>query len=354
MSNANAMSPETLRAKYGDTKVGVVPAESVPLGAGLPGLLRDLHRNLDFLPRWQMETDPSYLQPIPYVLVMNERGEYLATWRKQGDDRLVGMISLGIGGHMDEGEHDIQETLYRELNEELILNGMDERPLCEFMGIIREEKNPVDRVHLGLVYRVLVSDNATVRETDVLEGAWLTPERIQSLHSKLESWGQICFDRNYLIQPMGHRLLTTKILKTYERKNSDYGNSFAETHKLFGAVAGLTRIHDKLNRIAQLSSGKEQKVLDEKLMDTVLDGATYCLMEIEQMTGKNLWDIAAANLADSWPIPFPAEKYIAYLMNDMLNADEAVLKNLGSPEYFLSCVFNDLIHYAARIAGGRL
>ena len=125
MSNANAMNPEALRAKYGDTKVGVVPAESVSLNAGLSGLLRDLHRNLDFLPRWQMETDPSYLQPIPYVLVMNERGEYLATWRKQGDDRLVGMISLGIGGHMDEGEHDIQETLYRELNEELILNGMD-------------------------------------------------------------------------------------------------------------------------------------------------------------------------------------------------------------------------------------
>ena len=37
MSNANAMSPETLRAKYGDTKVGVVPAESVPWAPACPG-----------------------------------------------------------------------------------------------------------------------------------------------------------------------------------------------------------------------------------------------------------------------------------------------------------------------------
>ena len=45
---SNAMNPETLRAKYGDTKVGVVPAESVSLNAGLSGLLRSAPREKVF------------------------------------------------------------------------------------------------------------------------------------------------------------------------------------------------------------------------------------------------------------------------------------------------------------------
>lgn len=65
----------------------------------------------------------------------------------------------------------------------------------------------------------------------------------------------------------------------YARKNSDYGDSFGESVKEFGAVAGIVRISDKFNRLKSLLlGGNPQKVSDESVMDTLTDMACYCIM----------------------------------------------------------------------------
>lgn len=67
--------------------------------------------------------------------------------------------------------------------------------------------------------------------------------------------------------------------KTYEAKNADYGDSVGDTYNKFGDVSFLTRITDKYNRILSLSDkGEWGEVKDEKLDDTILDLANYCVL----------------------------------------------------------------------------
>lgn len=67
--------------------------------------------------------------------------------------------------------------------------------------------------------------------------------------------------------------------KTYEAKNADYGDSVGDTYNKFGDVSFLTRITDKYNRILSLSDkGECGEVKDERLDDTILDLANYCVL----------------------------------------------------------------------------
>ncbi len=65
----------------------------------------------------------------------------------------------------------------------------------------------------------------------------------------------------------------------YERKNNDYGDSFAKLrNELPNAI--LVRIYDKYRRLKTLLEGKEQLVKDESIDDTLMDLANYCIMEL--------------------------------------------------------------------------
>ncbi len=76
-----------------------------------------------------------------------------------------------------------------------------------------------------------------------------------------------------------HRQVCSRLTKTYKDKNSDYGDSFVKVREEF-PNAILIRLSDKLNRLKTLYSGKEQMVQDESIVDTLLDLANYCIMEI--------------------------------------------------------------------------
>lgn len=72
-------------------------------------------------------------------------------------------------------------------------------------------------------------------------------------------------------------IITTDLLKTYIKKNHDYGNSFEQSLDKFGLVAGVVRIGDKMNRIESLIT-KKALVEDESIKDTLLDMANYCIL----------------------------------------------------------------------------
>lgn len=81
--------------------------------------------------------------------------------------------------------------------------------------------------------------------------------------------------------------ITSDMAETYERKNNDYSDSFGQSVREFGFVAGVIRISDKFNRLKSLLSGKEQKVNDESVQDTLLDMANYCIMlKMEMENGQ--------------------------------------------------------------------
>lgn len=74
----------------------------------------------------------------------------------------------------------------------------------------------------------------------------------------------------------------------YRAKNSDYGDSVSDTYNKFGDISFLVRISDKYNRLVSLTNNEQnQQVQDEKLEDTILDMANYCILWLIERQLKN-------------------------------------------------------------------
>lgn len=77
-----------------------------------------------------------------------------------------------------------------------------------------------------------------------------------------------------------HKTLCDQLNDIYSRKKADYGDSFAKVRKEV-PNAILVRLMDKMERITTLLlNGERLQVADEKVDDTLLDLANYCLMEV--------------------------------------------------------------------------
>ena len=72
--------------------------------------------------------------------------------------------------------------------------------------------------------------------------------------------------------------------QTYERKNHDYGESFAKLREAF-PNAVLVRLFDKYMRLRTLMSG-EQAQVNESIEDTLIDLANYAIMELVERRSK--------------------------------------------------------------------
>ena len=83
-----------------------------------------------------------------------------------------------------------------------------------------------------------------------------------------------------------HEQLCNQIHDIYIKKNHDYGDSFGQTYDKLGIISAITRISDKYNRLVSLGTGQEQMVQDEKIEDTLLDMANYCLMTVIEIQNQ--------------------------------------------------------------------
>ena len=81
--------------------------------------------------------------------------------------------------------------------------------------------------------------------------------------------------------------LLDQIKDTHEKKNHDYGNSFAKSMDEFGMPAAAIRLSDKLNRFKSLIKSEAQ-IKDESIEDTLLDMAAYAIMTVEYLKKKKL------------------------------------------------------------------
>src|SRR5450432_1186674 len=94
-----------------DELVLVIPACAVEKLGALTGLTTDVQRYrplltdaqlASFRPRSEVETDPSWLQLIPYVVLQHHGRIFHYTRGKSGgEQRLHAKRSIGIGGHIN-------------------------------------------------------------------------------------------------------------------------------------------------------------------------------------------------------------------------------------------------------------
>lgn len=77
--------------------------------------------------------------------------------------------------------------------------------------------------------------------------------------------------------------LTGEMAALYARKNKDYGDSFTEMCREWGAMYPMSRMQEKLRRATQILRSGEAQVTEEKVTDTLLDLANYALMTIMEL-----------------------------------------------------------------------
>jgi len=154
-----------------------------------------------FLPRAQAENDPAYKQIIPYVLLMfADKVLYYVRGKKAGEQRLVAKGSIGIGGHMNEGDESffaLDEVAYRagverEVNEEIKIDTKFEDRI---VALLNDDTTDVGRVHLGIVHVFkLAEPKVEKREAMITNLTFLTKDELVARRESLESWSQICVD----------------------------------------------------------------------------------------------------------------------------------------------------------------
>lgn len=194
------MNQEQLEAKYGDEEVLVLTKEDfADIQDGLTHsendeILEELLEESYFVFRKFAEYNPKYLQLIPYVLIQHEDTFFVVT-RTGGDERLIGKVSAGMGGHInpedeDDGEKVLTNNIERELKEELYID-LSKTISCEYKGLLRytDPKDAVSQDHMGVFYVLKTSDaKVRVKETDKMEGKFITKEEASALLDKSESW----------------------------------------------------------------------------------------------------------------------------------------------------------------------
>ncbi len=156
-----------------------------------------------FMPRPVAEKDPTHKQLIPYVLMCCD-GKYLSyvRGRRAGETRLVGLRSIGIGGHINPGDDlpllqsDFRETylaaVQREVAEEVYVEtGYTDR----IVALLNDDTNEVGQVHLGIVHLwTLEAPQVSKREQMITQMAFLSPAELHELRDTLETWSQLCLD----------------------------------------------------------------------------------------------------------------------------------------------------------------
>lgn len=154
-----------------------------------------------FLPRGQAETDPTHKQIVPYALLAcGDKVLHYVRGKKAGEQRLVAKGSIGIGGHMNDGDESLfalDEDAYRagverEVNEEVKIDTkFDDR----IVALLNDDTTEVGRVHLGIVHVFrLAEPKVEKREAMITNLAFLTKDELLARRDSLESWSQLCLD----------------------------------------------------------------------------------------------------------------------------------------------------------------
>lgn len=156
-----------------------------------------------FVERDHAERTPSLKQVIPYSLVVRD-GQVLCLrrTRRGGEARLHDKLSLGVGGHVnpedlpadtDGARGDLlARATHREVaEEELAIEG---DYAVERVGLLNDDSNPVGAVHVGLVQVITVEGPVAVRETDHLEGSFVSPRELRQqlgAGGNFETWSSL-------------------------------------------------------------------------------------------------------------------------------------------------------------------
>lgn len=169
------------------------------VGRYMPVLL-DPANNL-FLARPAAEEDPSHKQIIPYLVIRcGDRYLHYTRGKSGGEARLHAKGSIGIGGHINDGDTHAahfdpaayNRAVERELHEELVMPSAYRSTVA---ALLNDDSTEVGRVHLGVVHLIDVeTPEVEAREDAIRDIEFVGKEELKARRERLEVWSQIVLD----------------------------------------------------------------------------------------------------------------------------------------------------------------
>src|SRR5947209_13308717 len=184
-----------------DEEVLVVPTERLAAAGNFHGFRpfrEDVRRllldpaHLSYRPRAEVETDPSFKQLIPYVVLRCASELFHYTRGASGTEtRLRALRSIGIGGHISREDgppaaDPYRAGMLRELNEEVEIQGpWTEQPF----GFIYDGRTPVGEVHVGIVHLIELEEPLVWPREAAIDDVGFAPLRdLLRKRDEFESW----------------------------------------------------------------------------------------------------------------------------------------------------------------------
>ena len=99
------------------------------------------------------------------------------------------------------------------------------------------------------------------------------------------------------------RSIVNEMADLYEKKNSNYGDSFGQLFEELGPTAGLVPLWNKLHRATSLIKGNKNNF--ESLEDTFKDLACYAIMNLIEMEAQQKTDISENTNGGTGPAKLP-------------------------------------------------
>lgn len=198
------MNKDELKVKYGEEKVLCIKNSNIERNKTLD--VMDLIKYYGYLDyRYNAELNFNAKQIIPYLVIKSGDKVFVAK-RLKGDPRLVGEHTVGMGGHVDSsdiilGENKLIKSdmsiglcIHRELTEETDIE-IEAIKDIKYVTHFIDDSSEVSKVHMCLLYTVDVGDfDLHIKETDKLEGSFITINELYDMYDSLEGWGKISTD----------------------------------------------------------------------------------------------------------------------------------------------------------------
>ena len=155
-------------------------------------------RHLSYRLRAEVETDLSYKQIVPYVILQWQAQVFHYLRGKRATEaRLQALRSIGVGGHINADDTTLfdspyREAMFREVAEEVYLEtSYQERCL----GLINDDSTPVGQVHLGIVHVFELAEPKVQRREQVLTRSGFAPiADLRAQRQEFETWSQFALD----------------------------------------------------------------------------------------------------------------------------------------------------------------
>jgi predicted NUDIX family phosphoesterase len=170
-------------------------------------LFHDMMKLAEFKERNDdLENNTDWRQVIPYVLVEHRavNSKYLVATRskQQGESRLWGKSTVGVGGHVNDAEafaramaSQVGPIAYvmcgarREYEEE---TGWKDFTSMFFEGFIIANESKVDQVHVGVLFHhVTKNEELNSPEAPLHNHRWMYPHELSSAYHSFEGWSKI-------------------------------------------------------------------------------------------------------------------------------------------------------------------